>query len=42
MANYCKKLLERFDMLECKPKETPDFNEANLYDTSSVKSNFPF
>jgi len=42
MANYCRKLLERFDMLECKPKDTPDFIEANLYDISSVKSNFPY
>ncbi|MBQ28094.1 MAG: hypothetical protein CMH81_08185 [Nitrospiraceae bacterium] len=42
MASYIRKMLTTYDMLKAKPRNTPSFEEKNLYDKSSKECNFPF
>jgi len=42
MANYIRKMLSTYDMLQAKPRNTPSFEEKNLYDKSSKECDFPF
>ncbi len=41
METYVDKVLKKFDMMECKPSETPNFEEAALY-RDSKPSKFPY
>ena len=42
MTNYVKKILKQFDMDKSKPRSSPSFIEANLYNKSSGPSNFKY
>jgi hypothetical protein len=42
MAAYADKLLKRFKMTDCKPRNNPGFEESRLYDKKSATSTFPY